>query len=394
MTRAAIYKYSAVSFVLLTLLAILPNISSAASTIQSTCNFTLVSVGNGVQCGSYEAVLVNISSSNTGKVLVYYNGVNTNTITNFSGNHKGGMGYFSELTILNVSGKQLGVLVLDASPTSKTAYMQLSTFLTTFATTVTTSTVTTTTGTTVFTTVLTTVPPTTVETTIPFTTVLTTIPPTTIDTTTIPPSCSGTPNLIIGPNPAPASDAVFAGVTGLSGCNGYTITIKDYQGCTSGATIATFTSNSTGGGVSLEDPSANGQYGYYACVNGLSSSKYVLTVAPFTGTTVSTTSTTTVSTTTIPASSCSGTPSLALNPNPASPSGTVNANVSGLTNCGGYTITIKDYQGCTSGSTIASMISDSTTGSISFQAPTANGQYGYFACINGISSVKGILTVN
>ena len=123
-------------------------------------------------------------------------------------------------------------------------------------------------------------------------TTTTTIPTT---TTTIPASsCSGTPNLIIGPNPAPASDAVFAGVTGLSGCNGYTITINDYQGCISGSTIASFTSNSTGGGVSLEDPSANGQYGYYACVNGQSSSEYVLTVAPFTGTTSTIASTTTI----------------------------------------------------------------------------------------------------
>jgi YVTN family beta-propeller protein len=120
-------------------------------------------------------------------------------------------------------------------------------------------------------------------------------------TTTIPASsCSGTPNLIIGPNPAPPSDEVSAGVTGLSNCNGYTVTIKDYLGCTSGATIASFTSNSTGGLVNFEDPSADGQYGYYACVNGQSSSEYVLTVAPFTGTTVSTTSTTIASTTTIP----------------------------------------------------------------------------------------------
>ena len=112
-----------------------------------------------------------------------------------------------------------------------------------------------------------------------------------------------------------------------------------------------------------------------------------------TTTSTSTTSTISSSTTTIP-SSCSSTPILALTPNPSAISGAINAHVSGLSGCSGFTITISDYLGCTSGATIASTSSGANSASLSFQAPSASGQYGYFACINGQSSAKGILTVN
>jgi hypothetical protein len=55
------------------------------------------------------------------------------------------------------------------------------------------------------------------------------------------------------------------------------VTIKDYLGCTTGATIATFVGGATGGSVFFTSPRTVGQYGYFACVNGKSSTKAVLT---------------------------------------------------------------------------------------------------------------------
>jgi hypothetical protein len=55
------------------------------------------------------------------------------------------------------------------------------------------------------------------------------------------------------------------------------VTIKDYLGCTTGATITTFVGGATGGSVFFTSPGAVGKYGYFACVNGKSSTKAVLT---------------------------------------------------------------------------------------------------------------------
>jgi hypothetical protein len=99
--------------------------------------------------------------------------------------------------------------------------------------------------------------------------------------TAIPISCSGIPSLTFSPNPtAFGSSDISAIVSGLSNCNGFTITIKDYQGCNaSAATIATVISNNSGGGVIFMSPNAEGQYGYYACVNNQSSTETTLTVS-------------------------------------------------------------------------------------------------------------------
>ncbi|MGD0510505.1 MAG: hypothetical protein ABSA33_01565 [Candidatus Micrarchaeaceae archaeon] len=92
-------------------------------------------------------------------------------------------------------------------------------------------------------------------------------------------ACSGIPVLTISPSTASPSSAVTASVSGLSNCNGATITIKDYEGCTSGSTVTTFTGSATGGSVAITNPAISGQYGYYACVNGISSAKAILTVS-------------------------------------------------------------------------------------------------------------------
>jgi len=112
---------------------------------------------------------------------------------------------------------------------------------------------------------------------------------------------------------------------------------------------------------------------------------------------VSTTTTTVPTTTTIPTSACSGIPALTISPNPATPASLLNATVSGLSNCNGYTITIKDYEGCTSNatlSTIATFTSGATGGSVDLVGgnPGAGGPYGYYACVNGKNSTEVILT--
>ena len=65
---------------------------------------------------------------------------------------------------------------------------------------------------------------------------------------------SGTPSLSLSPNPSTTSASIIATVSGLSNCNGITITIKNYQGCSSGSTIITLTANATGGSVVIPNP--------------------------------------------------------------------------------------------------------------------------------------------
>ena len=79
---------------------------------------------------------------------------------------------------------------------------------------------------------------------------------------------------------------------------------------------------------------------------------------------------------------CSGSISLSLSPNPAQPSSTITASTSGLSNCDGKTIYIKDYQGCSSGTTICSCTSGDSGCSCQFTAPSSEGDYTYFACID------------
>ncbi|MGD0728649.1 MAG: hypothetical protein ABR981_01070 [Candidatus Micrarchaeaceae archaeon] len=90
---------------------------------------------------------------------------------------------------------------------------------------------------------------------------------------------------------------------------------------------------------------------------------------------------------------CTGNPSLSLNPNPTGPNSTVDAIVSGLENCNGYIVTIKDYQGC-SGTTIGWFVSGPNGGNVYFQSPgSQDSPYGYYACIDGMNSSKAILIV-
>jgi len=353
--------------------------TTPTTTIPSSCSGTpsLALIPNPANPSSVVTAAVSGLSGCSGITITIkdYEGCTSGaTIATFIGNITGGITVFESPG----SDGQYGYYACVNSLTSAKAILTVSAVTTTIPTTSTTTTTLTTTSATTSTALSST---------------------TTLSTTTIPAgSCSGTPILTIGPNPAPPSDQVSAGVSGLTNCNGNTITIKDYEGCTSGATIATFISASTGGLVNFTDPTADGSYGYYACVNGKNSTKYVLTVAPSTGTsttttTVSTTTTSTTPTTTIPGS-CSGTPSLALSPNPAGTSSTVNATVSGLSGCSGMTITIKDYEGCSSGATIGLFIGTGTGGSLDFTSPSADGSYGYYACADNQTSTKTILTVN
>ena len=98
------------------------------SSNQCSTQFTLERVGNSLTCGPFEALLTNISSFSSGKVQIYYNGAYTTTITNFGGNYHGGMGYGSNLTLLNIpDGTTLYVGVFSASAHNQTAYMVMST---------------------------------------------------------------------------------------------------------------------------------------------------------------------------------------------------------------------------------------------------------------------------
>jgi outer membrane protein assembly factor BamB len=127
----------------------------------------------------------------------------------------------------------------------------------------------------------------------------TTTSTTTLSTTTIPNTCSGTPSLTLNPNPSVPSSSVNAIVSGLIGCSGVTVNIESYQGCTTGTVLASFISNSTGGSTFITSPGANGQYGYWACVNNQSkeATLVVSTSATSTTTIPTTTSATTTSTT-------------------------------------------------------------------------------------------------
>lgn len=202
--------------------------------------------------------------------------------------------------------------------------------------------------------------------------------------------CSGNPIVDFNPNPSKADSAVNVLVSNLTNCSGQTVYIKTYEGCTNGVTLTSFTSSLSGGSASITSPGAAGQYGYWACVDSLGSEGTLIV----SNTTITTTTTTTTSlTTTTISSSCSGTMKFKFSPNPATPSATVNAIVSGLTDCNGITVNIKTYQGCTSGLTVNSFISNSKGGSALFTAPSANGSYGYWSCITGKNGTEGTLKV-
>lgn len=130
------------------------------------------------------------------------------------------------------------------------------------------------------TTILTTIPTTTtIPSTTSSTTSVTTTSISTSSTTTVPASCSGTPTVTLSPNPAATpTTKITATVSGITNCAGTLVTIKDYKGCTSGATLATFTSNAIGGSVAIPNPGATGKFGYFALVNGKCSAKAILTV--------------------------------------------------------------------------------------------------------------------
>jgi len=79
---------------------------------------------------------------------------------------------------------------------------------------------------------------------------------------------------------------------------------------------------------------------------------------------------------------CSGYSSLFFSSNPVSVNSLVQAYVSGLSNCNGKTIYIKDDGGCNFGKTICSCVSSSTGCSCVFTSPSKEGDYTYYACID------------
>lgn len=116
--------------------------TSSLSTISGSIgcqenDVTLVTVGNNLACGSFEAKLVSVNSSNQPDVAIYYNGSFTGkNITNETGNIGHGMGDEGYVTQLNVSGTTLYVLILGASSKYQTAYIEMSTDLYNFVTSV------------------------------------------------------------------------------------------------------------------------------------------------------------------------------------------------------------------------------------------------------------------
>jgi len=126
-------------------------------------------------------------------------------------------------------------------------------------------------------------------------------------TTTTIPVCSGTPVISLNPNPTKISQNVNVVVSGLSNCNGVTIDIDSYKGCTQSDILTSFVSGPTGGNVIItgqpysggygQKPS--GTYGYWACVNNKASqaSEAILTVLPSATTSTTSTSTSTSITT-------------------------------------------------------------------------------------------------
>jgi peptidoglycan/xylan/chitin deacetylase (PgdA/CDA1 family) len=87
----------------------------------------------------------------------------------------------------------------------------------------------------------------------------------TTSTSTIPiGNCSGTLGLNLAPNPAKKNSKISAIATGLSNCNAI-VSIKTYEGCTTGTTLITYPYGSSGNFLS---PNGKGNYGYWACVSG------------------------------------------------------------------------------------------------------------------------------
>ncbi len=99
-----------------------------------------------------------------------------------------------------------------------------------------------------------------------------------------------------------------------------------------------------------------------------------------TTTTTSTSSTTSSSSTTLPPGACSGNIILALNPSSVQPSGIVTFSASGLANCNGKLINLR--QNSCSGTQINSCTSQAQGCSGTFNAPSPTGTYNYFACID------------
>ncbi|MCD6371690.1 MAG: hypothetical protein J7L39_03160 [Candidatus Aenigmarchaeota archaeon] len=84
--------------------------------------------------------------------------------------------------------------------------------------------------------------------------------------------------------------------------------------------------------------------------------------------------------TTPPPSTCSGSISLTLSPSSTSPSSTVTASVSGLSNCNGKTVYIRENS-C-SGTSVTSCSVSGSGCSSDFNAPPTQGTYSYYACID------------
>lgn len=148
-------------------------------------------------------------------------------------------------------------------------------------------------------------------------------------------------------------------------CTGQKAYIKDYKGCDEGSTIAECPFDKNQCFTNFSAPSQAGEYLYYACFKGSSRSK-ILKVKEYP----------------TPTPSCEGSVNLSLSPNPSKILDNITANISGLSNCEGKTAYVKDYMGCTSGETIAKCTLDSSSCVTNFTAPSQEGEYGYYACID------------
>lgn len=98
---------------------------------------------------------------------------------------------------------------------------------------------------------------------------------TTVPTTTVL-ACTGTPVVSLSPNPATTKQNVSISVSGLSNCNGTTVDIDTYKGCTSKGVLTSFVSGPAGGNVVITpaplsggygQKQSGGSYGYWICVN-------------------------------------------------------------------------------------------------------------------------------
>ena len=180
-------------------------------------------------------------------------------------------------------------------------------------------------------------------------------------------TCSGNLNFALSPNITGPSSSVMAAISGLSNCQGITAFIKSYQGCQIGSTVVPIVSGPTQGNASFTSPGSAGNFGYWACINGLAQ-EATLQV-------------------------CSGVPSVSMSPNPAPASTkvTVTANTNNVNNCSGITIVLKDYLGCSAGNTVGTIAFGSSGGSTAITSPGGAGSYGYWACWNGNGSLTTLV---